>query len=255
MLLCHWLNGIRSRLRFPSFARKPLLRGSRRRRTSGAAPIPACVEVCEQRVLLATPVVGFSTYFGGSRNDFGSDVATDSVGNTYVIGTTKSADLAGGSGPDIQNNRAFIAKFAADGKLDYMKTLGPTPIFDASGFADSSGFQVVVGPDGLPLVSYETHEASTVPFTDGGFLYLPGGVSLHFAKLSETGETQFDTIATLPDDQPGLSPPLFFTNVNVTTDDTGAIYAVYNAVRPTAGGGYINDPFLTKVAPDGSVHA
>ena len=162
--------------------------------------------------LVIDPVLDYSTYFGGSDNDYGWDMAADSAGNTYVIGTTMSSDLAGGSGPDTQNHRAFVAKFTPQGQLAYMTMLGPTPNFDASGYADSVGMQVVVGPDGLPLVSYATTESATLELESGGLLPLPGTNLLHFAKLSELGVPVFDTTAPVLDTL-GYFPPYGFTDV------------------------------------------
>ena len=64
------LNGIRSRLRFQSFARSCIRRNSlhRLRLPSYPPPISACVEVFEGRILLTAPVLIYSTYLGGSNN-------------------------------------------------------------------------------------------------------------------------------------------------------------------------------------------
>ena len=51
-------------------------------------------------VLVIDPVLTASTYLGGSRNETVRDVATDALGNTYVVGTTHSADFASESVPD-----------------------------------------------------------------------------------------------------------------------------------------------------------
>jgi VCBS repeat-containing protein len=205
-------------------------------------------------LLVIDPVVSYSTYLGGSRNDYASDIAADSAGNTYVIGTTRSANLAGVASPDTATDRVFVTKYTPDGQIDHTFTAvhGPVPKFDASGFAESTGFNVVVGPDNLPLVSYETFETGTLPLAAGGLLPLPGTHFLHVAKLSAAGLPMFDTIVPVLD-TPGYFGPFAFVGVNLATDNAGATYVTYAAVRPTPGGGLVNDPFITKVALSGSV--
>lgn len=71
----------------------------------------------------------FSTYFGGTFNDFAHDVAVDGEGNIYVVGETESTDL-GATGNAYQGIKGdvmdgFIAKFAPNGtNLHYCSYLG-----------------------------------------------------------------------------------------------------------------------------------
>ena len=62
----------------------------------------------------------FSTFVGGSGEDFGWGVATDAGGSPYLAGTTNSPDLPTTTGslqPDQQGNwDAFMAKFDAQGR-------------------------------------------------------------------------------------------------------------------------------------------
>src|SRR5262245_43447242 len=53
-------------------------------------------EGLEDRRVLS--VLTYSTYWGGSRNEAVADVAADSDGNTYLLGTTESPDLGDDSG-------------------------------------------------------------------------------------------------------------------------------------------------------------
>jgi hypothetical protein len=43
--------------------------------------------------LIIDPVLSYSTYLGGSAEDFGAGIAVDAAGNAYVIGTTTSVDF------------------------------------------------------------------------------------------------------------------------------------------------------------------
>ena len=41
-----------------------------------------------KRALVIDPVLSYSTYLGGSDNDYGYGIAVDSSGNAYVTGFT-----------------------------------------------------------------------------------------------------------------------------------------------------------------------
>jgi len=45
------------------------------------------------RPLIIDPVLAYSTYLGGSNSDQGSGIAVDTVGNAYVMGTTRSTNF------------------------------------------------------------------------------------------------------------------------------------------------------------------
>ncbi len=55
----------------------------------------------------------YSTYLGGSSDDFGNGIAVDSAGNTYVSGTTASTDFPTANAMQPDNNGghdAFVLK-------------------------------------------------------------------------------------------------------------------------------------------------
>jgi len=101
--------------------------------------------------------VVYSTYLGGSGEDYGYGIAVDGAGNVYIAGTTKSgnfpthnpiqAAIAGGSD-------AFVAKINPAGSaLVYSTYLG--------GSSDDRGLSIAV--DG-PGNAYVTGEASSANF-------------------------------------------------------------------------------------------
>ena len=156
------------------------------------------------------------------------------MGNTYVIGTTKYANLEGIVRPDSGSNRAFLTKFKPDGQIAYMTILGPTPRYDEGGFADSDGWQVVVDPFDLPVVSFMTFETNTYKLLAGGLLPLPGSPEvLHIKKLDAAGQPMWDVIAPVLD-TPGHFAPTLFYGVHMTTDNVGDVYVTYTACSPTS---------------------
>ena len=99
----------------------------------------------------------YSTYLGGSYQDYGSGIAVDSLGNAYVTGLTYSADFPTANpiqpacGPcSVGGNTAFVSKLNPAGSaLVYSTYLGGTTFDQGSGIAvDSSGDAYVTGITG-----------------------------------------------------------------------------------------------------------
>lgn len=143
-----------------------------------------------------------------------------------------------------------MTKFKPDGQIDYTTLLGPTPQYDASGYTQSLGFQVVIGADDLPLVSFETFETETLELQAGGLLPLPGPPLLHVVKLDTAGQPISDVIAPVLD-IPGHYDPYDFVLVQLTTDSVSDAYLAYTAARPTPGHGVALDTFLMKLSSSG----
>ena len=105
----------------------------------------------------------YSTYLGGSGGDYGSDVALDSNGNAYVVGSTSSTDfpvtanafqssLATGATSNV-----FLSKLSADGQsLLYSTYLG--------GGGIDYGFGIAVDGNQNAYVTGETTSGSPTPF-------------------------------------------------------------------------------------------
>ena len=90
----------------------------------------------------------YTTYFGGSSNDYGKAVALDPAGNIYIAGSSNSSNFpllnpihtyAGGSD-------AFVAKFAPTGVLTYSTLIGGSGNDEAHAIAiDGTGAVYVAG--------------------------------------------------------------------------------------------------------------
>jgi len=103
--------------------------------------------------------LAFSTFFGGSAGEGIRDVETDSSGNVYVAGTTRSPDFPTTPGAyDEQfdtslgttrwgyNSEIFVAKFSPAGKLIWSTFIGGPNSEEAYGLeVDSKGYVVVHG--------------------------------------------------------------------------------------------------------------
>ncbi|MDB5389881.1 MAG: putative secreted protein, partial [Planctomycetaceae bacterium] len=262
MFLRDWLSGFRTCVYFSSLAHRYSPSGSlaRRRRGISSSSNAATIEVLENRALLSGSPAGlsllsYSTYLGGSSNDTAGDIATDAEGNTYVIGTTESATIAGqATGPDNGQSRAFITKFKPDGQIEYIKVLGPTPLNDTAGFSQTIGESVAVGPDDLPYVTYLSIEGEYLTYTSTS--------EIHTSKLSADGTSVFDTAVPVPDDVSSTAPygylaPTFVAAGGFAVDNSGNAYVTYEVLRPIktadgSAGSEEYDSFITKLDQTGA---
>jgi hypothetical protein len=95
----------------------------------------------------------YSTYLGGAGDDYGTGIAVDSSGNTYVAGTTASSNFPTASplqasfGGGVNFGDAFVSKISPGGStLVYSTYLGGSSEDLGSGIAvDSSGNAYVTG--------------------------------------------------------------------------------------------------------------
>jgi len=105
--------------------------------------------------LVIDPYLDFSTYLGGSLDDRGFAVAVDSLGGTYVTGSTQSINFPyppwkpqyqedPGGGLDV-----FVTKFEPDGlSMNYSTYLG--------GYFDDIGHGIAVNESGYAFITGET---------------------------------------------------------------------------------------------------
>jgi hypothetical protein len=202
----------------------------------------------------------YSTYLGGSSQDYGTGVAVDSAGNAYLVGYTNSADFpttAGAFQTTIQattsaNASAFVTKLNAAGSaLVYSTFLSGMPIAPGG---SSYASAVAVDSSGSAYVTGETSGVQ-FPTTSGAFsLTRPSGVGGGFVtKFSaDGGSLVYSTYLG------GTTGSDYGTGIAV--DSGGAAYVtgetqstdfpIKNAFQTTLSG--IEDAFVTKLNPAGS---
>ncbi|MBI1940325.1 MAG: choice-of-anchor D domain-containing protein, partial [Acidobacteria bacterium] len=181
-----WLAGFTSSSDFPTTA------GAIREARAGG-PYDGFVS----RLDSAGAALVYSTYLGGSGEDYASGVATDALGNAYAAGTTNSADfpvsaafqgtyaggVCGAEPSTFPCYDAFVAKLNAEaGTLDYSTYLG--------GSGGDSAYGIAVDGDGNAVVAGMT-TSSDFPVTAEVVQSAGGGVSVDafVTKLSSNGSS------------------------------------------------------------------
>ena len=143
--------------------------------------------------LVIDPVLSYSTFLGGSGDDFASfldGVAVDPRGNAYIIGITTSTDFPttagafqttfGGIGDGFFTGDAFVAKLNAAGNaLVYSTYLGGT--------ADDMGESIAVDAAGHAYLSGQTF-STDFPTMNPIQAANAGGLDAFVAKLNRAGD-------------------------------------------------------------------
>ena len=205
--------------------------------------------------LVIDPTLQTSTLLGGGSNDAGYAVTVDTQGNTYVTGSTESADfpLSAPLQTSFQTNPAgptsdvFITKISPDGgRLIWSTFLGGT--------GRDTGFAVVVAGDGTVYVSGVT-ESVDFPSARAAQSAYGGGASDGFvARVAATGSSvdwstfvggsQADRIRGMAVDSTG--------NAYVTGSTNSENFPSVNAQQTGPFRPEDLDAFLVKVAPAGA---
>ncbi len=208
------------------------------------------------RPLVIDPVLFYSTYLGGSSDDFGSGIAVDSSGDAYVTGYTLSTDFPTTVG-------AFQTTHAADGGLDdgFVTKLNPTGaalVYSTylGGSSDDFGFGIAVDSSGDVYVTGYTL-STAFPTTVGAFqMTNAGGYDGFVTKLNPTGAALvYSTYLGGSSDDFGRG---------IAVDAAGSAYVTgytYSTAFPTTVGAFQtthaadsgrNDAFVTKLNPTGA---
>ncbi|MCB0712295.1 MAG: SBBP repeat-containing protein [Ignavibacteriae bacterium] len=191
----------------------------------------------------------YSTFIGGTLNDYGSGIAVDGEGNAYVTGYTNSSDYptTGGAYDESHNGKddIFITKLSSDGRRLLYSTLVGGPSFDQC-------LGLAVDVDGNAYVTGST-DGSDYPTTGGAYdeLY-NGGADIFITKLSSDGsQLLYSTLVGGKENDFGFG---------LTVDVDGNAYVTgytHSSDYPTTSGAYDEsyngegDIFITKLSSDG----
>jgi len=213
----------------------------------------------------------YSTYLGGSDEDFAVGIAMDAVGSAYVTGGTKSTDFpttagafqttnAGGSPTSCcgSGHDAFVTKLDPAGGLGYSTYLGGNAVDDGLAIAiDAAGNAYVAGHTvtlSLP---------NTFPTTPGAFQTTTGGFgcsgfeNAFVTKLNSTGTALvYSTLLGSEDAGLGIAvdalASAYVTGFTISPSFPVTPGAFKTSTNNTGACGGPQDAFVTKLNPFGT---
>ena len=195
----------------------------------------------------------YSSYLGGTQDDFAQGIAVGPSGNAYLAGTTFSANfpkLAALSATLRGTSDAFVTSFAAAGSsLVYSTYLG--------GSADEAGHGVAVDTSGNAFVVGSTSSsnfplASPLQATFGG-----GALDAFVSKLNAAGSAFIYSTylgGVFTDDALGVASNAsgLATVVGYTTSTN---FPHPNAIQPSLASAGQNDAFVSQLSASGNTLA
>jgi hypothetical protein len=203
------------------------------------------------RPLVIDPILIYSTYLGGSGDDFTNGIAVDSSGSVYVTGSTSSTNFptanplqpaSGGGSYD-----AFVTKFNPSGSaLVYSTYLGGSGDDSGNGIAlDSSGNAYVTGS--TSSTNFPT--ANPLQPASGG-----GSYDAFVTKFNSSGSVLvYSTYHGGAGEDKGLGVALDSSgDAHVTGSTLSTNFPTASPLQPAHGGGAFTDAFVTKFNPSGS---
>jgi hypothetical protein len=130
-----------------------------------------------------TGTILFSTYIGGSYDDYGNAIALDTQGNVYLTGGTDSPDFPTSMGAYQTglkgNSDCFIVKFDSQGNGIFSTFIG--------GGSDNQAFGIGVDAQGNSYITGET-DSDSYPQVNPSFQHSRhGGVDAFVTELSADG--------------------------------------------------------------------
>jgi len=186
----------------------------------------------------------YSTYLGGSEDDFGLGVAVDSGGNAYVTGRTRSTSFPSSSArrPSTGTTDAFVAKLNSAGSAyGYLTFVGGNN-------GDESGNSIAVDSAGIAVITGEAGEG--FPTMRSVQSYFTGGDSDVFvARLGSNGVVNFATYMGGSGSDIGRGIAVDPAgSIYITGTSGSADYLTEFALRDRNQGG--TDMFMSKIDPN-----
>ena len=196
----------------------------------------------------STGGLAFSTYFGGSNNDSSYGIAVDTVGDSYITGTTFSSDFPiknaydsnykGGS----KSSDIFISKFSSTGDLEFSTYFG--------GSSDDHSNSIAVDENGNCYITGYTR-SSDFPIKNAINSTFNGGRDAFIAKFSSNGTLIFSSYLGGENNDQGYSVATdMFDDSFITGVTSSKNFPLKNNYFPFRG---TTDGFVCKINSTGSL--
>ncbi len=203
--------------------------------------------------LIIDPVIGYSTYLGGSGDvDFANSITVDGSGNAYLTGSTNSANFPtlspfdGTFGGDQFNYDAFVTKMNSSGTaMIYSTYLG--------GSSDDNGLGIAIDGAGQAYIAGFTN-SSNFP-TASPFQAVRNGTAYDgfLAKLNANGSgLVYSTYLGGGQNDSALSVAVDGSGFAYVAGETSSSNFPTAAPFQVAYGGGVSDAFVTKFNQTGN---
>jgi Beta-propeller repeat/IPT/TIG domain len=198
------------------------------------------------KALTIDPVLVFSTYLGGRRDDQGLGIAVDPSGAVYITGVTTSDDFPNATGtqrPSRWASDAFVAKLNPAGTaIVYATYLG--------GSGSDSGNAIAVDASGNAYVAGDTQSAD-FPTLNPIQSTIGGSRDVFVTKLSPTGILLYSTYlgGSLQDSASGIAVDSA-GSAYICGETRSSNFPTRAPIQALNAGGV--DGFVAKLAPSGS---
>ncbi|MBI4852202.1 MAG: SBBP repeat-containing protein [Acidobacteria bacterium] len=202
--------------------------------------------------LIIDPMVGYSTYLGGTGSDFSNAIAIDNTGNAYIVGYTESTNFPTNN-PQQRTlsgkNDIFVSKLNASGNSLAFSTYigGSDEDFGNAIAIDSKSNVYITGytfSTNFPTVNALQSKNGNTTSNSGGDSFVvklnSQGNSLIYATY--VGGASDDMATSIAVDSQDSAYITGFTN--------SANFPVANAIQNKSNGGF--DAFLTKLSSIGN---
>jgi hypothetical protein len=210
--------------------------------TSGACSREANPTCIDAFVLKLSPSGGkllYSTFIGGSGDDYGHGVAVDKSGDAYVTGSTTSRDF-----PAVHARQSQFAGGGTDGDA-YVLKLNPagsailfSTYLGGSGNDDAEAIRVSAGS---VYVAGST-SSSSFPTAHAWQPALAGQSDAFLTRLTKTGDLTYSTYLGGKGSDAALSVAVADGRVFVAGDTGSADFPTVHSLQGFGGGRCVQDP-------------